>query len=140
MGILVGESAFFSTWGRFRTAIANQDESLLNAPNNIEFLSGFKTDTGNGFLRFDPLSRIAFINQPVVAIGDYGGGDAFIFEQSWFPGVITEEDQVQFLGQTVNATGGSFNITADAFTSNLGQSVIGIATAPIIDIGLLTPF
>jgi hypothetical protein len=140
MGILVGDVEIASTWGRFRTAIANQDESLINRAHNIEFLSGFKADTGNGFLRFDPQTRIAFISQPVVAIGDYGGGDAFIFEQSWFPGVITEDDQVQLLGQTVNATGGSFNITTDAFNSNLGQSVIGIATAPIIDIGLLTPF
>jgi len=140
MGSLVGDSAILSTWGRFRTAIANQDEDVDVTDHNIQFYSGFKTDTGNGFLRFDPLTRIAFILQPVVAIGDYGGGDAFIFEQSWLDGVITAEDQVQFLGQTVNATGGSFNITTDAFNSNLGQSVSGIATAPIIDIGLLTPF
>ena len=140
MGILVGDLEIASTWGRFRTAIANQDEDLDVKDHNIEFYSGFKTDTGNGFLRFDPLTRIGFILQPVVAIGDYGGGDAFIFEQSWLDGVITAEDQVQFLGQTVNATGGSFSITTDAFTSNLGQSVSGIATAPIIDIGLLTPF
>jgi hypothetical protein len=139
MGVLIGSEDFVSTWGRFRTAIANQNPSLVNRAHNIEFLSGFKADTGNGLLRFDAASRVILITQPVVAIGDYGGGDAFIFEQSWFPGVITEDNQVQFLGQTVNATGGSFTITTDAFNSNLGQSVIGIATAPIIDIGLLTP-
>jgi hypothetical protein len=134
MGALVGDSETFSTWGRFRTAVANQNVSLINTAHNIEFLSGFKADTGNGFLRFEPTLRFVFTYQPLVLIADLGGGDAFAFY------AITEENEVQFLGQTVNATGGSFNITTDAFTSTLGQSVIGIASAPIIDVGLLTPF
>jgi hypothetical protein len=68
MGVLVGDDAFISTWGRFRTAIANQDEDIDVTAHNIEFYSGFKTDTGNGFLRFYPMTRIAFILQPVVAL------------------------------------------------------------------------
>jgi|DEB3_MinimDraft_2_1074329.scaffolds.fasta_scaffold02729_5 hypothetical protein len=138
MGSLVGDSALFSTWGQFRTAIGNQTLGVNVYSHNLDFYSGFKSDQGNGLLRFDPQNRIVFIYQPIAAIGNYGGGDAFIFESSWNPGVITVEDQSQLFNQVVNATGGSFNITMDAFDNNLGQNVIGIATAPIIDIGYLT--
>ena len=140
MGDLVGDSSLFSTWGQFRTAIGNQSYSLNIESHNIEFTSGFKSDQGNGLLRFDPQTRIAFIYQPVAGIAYLGGGDAFAFFNSWYPGVITLEDQSELFGQTVNTATGSFNITTDAFDNNLGQTAIGTATAPVIDIGYLAAF
>lgn len=140
MGVVVGSTAFYSTWGRFRTAVANQDEDLDVTDHNITFNSGFKSTAGNGLLRFDPVQRIIFILQPVASIKDFGGGDAFAFEQSWSSGCVTVEDQDQLVGETVVATGDNFVINTDAFTNNLGQTAIGVATAPIITIGKLTAF
>ena len=54
MGTLIGDSSYCSTWAVLRTAVDNA--SLGGSPanqyvHNIEFLKGFYTTEGNGFIR-----------------------------------------------------------------------------------------
>lgn len=122
MGYIIGESAF-PTWSRLRIAPPTNNAGnpgYGGGQYNLEYPAGnyfMRTIEGNGFVRI--LGSAAAI--PQFELTKANPTDPGFFYCYGF----VEPDNDTILGKTVTMTGGSFAITADAFTT--GQNV---GTAP----------
>lgn len=131
--------AGISTWGKLRCTLGNQAQNFTASTYAIDFLGGFKSTEGNGFLRLDFEVALIFYRQPPFL---YISGSQFLLENASLYGMISNEDRNQLLGEDVTVTGGSgpFAITSDAFTNPAGQSSGIGGSDPILTIGKLTAF
>lgn len=137
MGTLIGDSSTYSTWAVLRTAVDNVTVGGSPAnqySHNIEFLKGFYTTEGNGYIRTNYTLPLTF-GMPSFNL-DSGG----IF---WSPGsdtsyIWTDDDKAQLIGENVTNAGTDFTITTDAFDGYPWQATSG--SDPIYTIGKLTAF
>ena len=137
MGSVIGDSSTYSTWAVLRTAVDNA--SVGGSPanqysHNIEFLKGFYTTAGNGYIRTNYTLQLTFA-MPAFNL-DSGG-------TFWSPGadtsfVWTDLDKLQLIGENVTNAGTDFTITTDAFDGYPWQITLG--SDPIYTIGKLTAF
>lgn len=137
MGSVIGDSSTYSTWAVLRTAVDNA--SVGGSPanqysHNIEFLKGFYTTAGNGYIRTNYTLPLTFA-MPAFNL-DSGG-------TFWSPGadtsfVWTDLDKLQLIGENVTNAGTAFTITTDAFDGYPWQITSG--SDPIYTIGKLTAF
>lgn len=163
-GKVIGDADHFgpSTWGALRSVIYDRSSTVspyVDAyPHNVHFIHGFKTTEGNGFIRTDytPL----FFNGATPWFGPnfniYASGlvppllhaefaSEYLTSSS---GMIVNEDRAQFVGETVNYSGGgggSITMTAQAFIYPHYQMFTWSPPAtpgpePITSIGKLTAF
>ena len=114
MGTLIGDSSSYSTWAVLRTAVDNA--SVGGSPanqyaHNIEFLKGFYTTEGNGFIRTTYTLPLTF------ALPDFNldSGGTFWSSNADTNFVWTDEDKAQLIGEDVTNAGTTFAITSDAF-------------------------
>ena len=137
MGTLIGDSSGYSTWAVLRTAVDNA--SLGGAPysqyaHNVEFLKGFYTTEGNGFIRTTYTPWLIF-QMPAFNLDSAG---TFWSPASDVDYVWTDEDKAQLIGEDVTNAGTTFAITSDAFDGSPWQVTSG--SDPIYTIGKLTAF
>jgi hypothetical protein len=137
MGTLIGDSSTYSTWAVLRTAVDNVTVGGSPAnqySHNIEFLKGFYTTEGNGYIRTNYTLPLTF-GMPAFNL-DSGG-------TFWSPGsdtsyIWTDDDKAQLIGENVTNAGTDFTITTDAFDGYPWQATSG--SDPIYTIGNLTAF
>jgi hypothetical protein len=134
MSELIGGSDTYSTWASVRSPVV-QGNSGISFNHSYEAPVGvgiFKTDEGNGLLRFDR-AAFPFGYQPTVGFDDLG--------PMFFATSFVEPYDTKFVGETVTLTGpDTFNITAAAFVPPSYQALpSATGSNPITAIGLLTP-
>jgi hypothetical protein len=137
MAYPIGSDTGISTWGAMRTAIGNGDTGfgLGSGANNYEWISGFQTVEGNGFVRLDPFARTGFGATYV----DFFSGNTFRLNDATVYIVMDQRDADELITQSVTLTGpDTFAIDADYLTA-AGQTVTTTGIFPITAIGLLTP-
>jgi hypothetical protein len=131
--------AGISTWGKLRCTLGNQAQNFTASTYAIDFLGGFKSAEGNGFLRLDFDIALIFYRQPPFV---YVSGSQFYLENADLYGMISNEDRDQLIGEDVTVTGGSgpFAMTSAAFDTSGGQTPGVGGSDPILTIGKLTSF
>jgi hypothetical protein len=137
MGQIIGDSETVSTWAVLRTAVDNA--SVGGSPydsysHNIEFLKGFYSSEGNGFIRTTYTVPIS-LAMPAFNL-DSGG--TFWSPNADIYGIWTDEDKAQLIGEDVTNAGTTFAITSSAFNGYPWQITSG--SDPIYTIGKLTAF
>jgi hypothetical protein len=138
MSVLIGDSSSYSTWAVLRTAVDNVTVGGSPAnqhAHNIEFLKGFYTTEGNGFIRTNYTLPLTF-GMPAFNLNS---GGTF-----WSPNadtnfIWTDEDKAQLIGEDVTNAGTTFAITTDAF-DNYPTWQVTSGVDPIYTIGKLTAF
>jgi len=138
MGVLIGDSATYSTWAVLRTPIAN--DSIGGTPanqysHNIDYLQGFYTTAGNGLIATSYTKALTF-TMPAFNLDVTG-----IF---WSPNadinyIWTDAQKTQLIGEAVVNAGTTFNIDVTAFGPSPYQVTAG-GVDPITSIGKLTAF
>ena len=129
-------AAGVTTWAQCRTAIGNGNTGIgFGGTNNTEWTSGFSTTAGNGFVRLDPLARLAFTATYVT----FFSSTTFLLRDATVYIVMDQREADHLIGQNVDLTGpDTFAITADYLTA-AGQTVTTTGINPITAIGYLTP-
>lgn len=138
------------TWGTLRTNIVNGNlggGNFILGFHYIEFVQGFKTAEGNGFIRTDygPLYLGSVYTNPnftASALTSTPPKSEFASLYNASPsGCIVAEDRAQLTGETVVLASGSRTITADAFVGPTYQVYAAYnAGETITSIGKLTAF
>jgi hypothetical protein len=149
MALVIGVGFGPSTWGALRSVIFNV--TLSGSPvtdsgdHNVEYVHGFKTTDGNGFVRTDygALYQNAGSKQygPNFAADITSGISAkFASEyQTSSVGMLINEDRAQLTGETVVLSSGSITMAASAFVSPF-QTFTASSAPTINTIGKLTAF
>ena len=140
MSELIGGSDIYSTWARVRSPVGQGSYGIelahsYEAPTGLGF---FKTDEGNGLLRFDR-AALPFGYRPTVGFDNSFGPPFYAITFAAF--AFVEPYDTKFVGETVTLTGpDTFNITAAAFVPPAFQALpSATGSNPITAIGLLTP-
>ena len=140
MSELIGGSDTYSTWAKVRSPVVQGNSGIsfahsYEAPVSVGI---YKTDEGNGLLRFDR-AALPLGYRPTVGF-DNSFGPPF-YTPTFFAYAFVEPYDTKFVGETVTLTGpDTFNITAAAFVSPAYQALpSATGSNPITAIGLLTP-
>jgi|GEM_PF-3470721 len=149
MALVIGVGFGPSTWGALRSVIFNG--TLAGSPvtdsgdHNVEYVQGFKTTDGNGFVRTDygALYGNSTSKQYGPNFNAYitsGTSAKFASEyQTSSVGMLVNEDRAQLTGETVALSSGSITMAASAFVSPF-QTFTALSTPIINTIGKLTAF
>lgn len=149
MALVIGVGFGPSTWGALRSVIFNG--TLSGSPvtdsgdHNVEYVQGFKTTDGNGFVRTD--YGALYLNNTSKQYGPNfnayitsGTSAKFASEyQTSSVGMLVNEDRAQLTGETVALSSGSITMAASAFVSPF-QTFTASSTPIINTIGKLTAF
>jgi hypothetical protein len=149
MGLLIGVGSGPSTWGALRSVIFNGTVSGSPVTNsgdhNVEYVAGFKTTAGNGFVRTDygalyGNSTSKQYGPNFNAFITSGTNAKFASEyQTSTVGMLVNEDRAQLTGETAILSTGSLTIGSSAFVSPF-QTFTATSTPTISAIGKLTAF
>lgn len=149
MGLMIGVGSGPSTWGALRSVIFNGTVSGSPVTNsgdhNVEYVAGFKTAAGNGFVRTDygALYGNSSTKQYGPNFNAYitsGTNAIFASEyQTSTVGMLVKEDRDQLTGETATLSTGTLTIGSSAFVSPF-QSFTAASTPTISAIGKLTAF
>jgi hypothetical protein len=149
MGLIIGKAFAPHTWGSLRSIIFNGTLSGSPVTNggdhNVEYVHGFKTTNGNGFVRTDygALYGNSTSKQYGPNFNAYitsGTSAKFASEyQTSSVGMLVNEDRAQLIGETVALSSGSITMAASAFVSPF-QTFTATSTPTINTIGKLTAF
>ena len=149
MGLMIGVGSGPSTWGALRSVIFNGTVSGSPVTNsgdhNVEYVAGFKTAAGNGFVRTDygALYGNSVTKQYGPNFNAYitsGTNAKFASEyQTSTVGMLVNEDRAQLTGETATLSTGSLTIGSSAFVSPF-QTFTAASTPTISAIGKLTAF
>lgn len=137
MGVVIGESSFYPTWGALRRPIMHSDSTATVASFNIVWDTGFRTTDGNGFVRRDP--TFPYLGGPTLEIN--AGSPAYFYLKDATVNIeMDQADSDQLIGSVVTSATGNFTLTADYLT-NPGQDISATTYSdPALTIVKLTPF
>jgi hypothetical protein len=149
MALVIGVGFGPSTWGALRSVIFNGTLSGSPVTNsgdhNVEYVHGFKTTDGNGFVRTDygalyNNSTSKQYGPNFYAYITSGTSAKFASEyQTSSVGMLINEDRAQLTGETVVLSSGSITMASSAFVSPF-QTFTATSTPTITSIGKLTAF
>lgn len=149
MALVIGVGFGPSTWGALRSVIFNG--TLSGSPltdsgdHNVEYVHGFKTTAGNGFVRTDYGALYGNISSKQYGPNfnaDITSGISAKFAseyQTSSVGMLVNEDRAQLTGESVVLSSGSITMAASAFVSPF-QTFTASSAPTINTIGKLTAF